>query len=41
MACLSSKVSEVLRVFELQIGRDEISEVKSNNVDVGDFAGGI
>ena len=31
--CLSSKIkiSEILRVFELQIGRDEISEVKSGN----------
>ena len=30
--CLSSKlISEVLRVLELQIGRDEIAEVKSGN----------
>ena len=32
MACLSSKViSEVFSVFELQIGRDEILEIKSGN----------
>ena len=31
-ACLSNKViSEVFSVFELQIERDEISEIKSSN----------